>query len=62
MKHTSADKKKRGVAWRRFLKNNPPRMPEQFTNAEYKRVVGYARAAFGCGFYSGMNHLRKEWE
>lgn len=62
MHHRLKDRQARGDAWRKFLDNNPPRMPKDFTHSEYKRIVSYARVAFLSGFYSGMNYLWKDLE
>ena len=60
MKHGSAEKKRRAAAFKVFLKANPPKMPSDFSNKDYRRVVGYVRVAFNTGYNTGENDLKKE--
>ena len=59
MKHGAAEKLRRITAYKVFVKENPPSMPADFSNKDYKRVVNYARVAFITGWNSGINDMVK---
>lgn len=59
MKHTRREKKRRADVARRFLKNNPPKMPESFTHKDWKRMARYAYSAFVCGYNTALNDVLK---
>lgn len=62
MKHKKSDIVARRKAFDAFLKAHPPKMPESFTHAEWKRVVSYSKIAFITGFNSGENHILEQCE
>lgn len=57
-KHTRKEQRRRALAFKQFERMLPPRMPAEFSNKEYKRVLSYARIAFTTGWNSGQNDLR----
>lgn len=60
MRHSRKEARRRYQAFVAFLENNPPRMPESFTNKDYRRVEGYAFVAFCCGWNTGKNDTLKK--
>jgi hypothetical protein len=56
-KHTRAERRRRLAAFKAFVKANPPEMPSDFSNKDYKRVVKYACVAFVTGWNSGINDV-----
>lgn len=59
MKHTRAERQRRAELFRRFVKGNPPKMPAEFTHREYKRIVGYARAAWATAYKTAVNDVMR---
>lgn len=57
-KHTRKEHRRRLVAFNRFVEANPPRMPTDFSNRDWKRVVKYALAAFVTGWNTGQHDRR----
>lgn len=60
MKQSFRERRLRHEAFIKFLEANPPRMPESFTNKDYRRVEGYAFVAFCAGWNMHGNELRRK--
>jgi hypothetical protein len=55
MRHSMAEKRQMHDSYDKFIKNNPPRMPSDFSHKDYRRVVDYAHVAFVVGYNTAMN-------